>query len=653
MNIKKFYKFSYSAGTVFLVLSMLMSFLPAFTASAEPVTKDPFAVGAGNCIPEAEQDFKDEGSVELGGSYTAPEGFIIEKVGVKAATDCYVFGSNGTQSEPGSPECTYTVSGIGTSTVTISRATAAGCHDISHIELVYGEDTTPPPPPVLDVAVSKSADPTTVTAPGATVTFTVQVTNLSEVAMEVTDLDDDIFDDLDGQGSCATGAVLDPNETYTCSFTGPVNGNAGGTHTNIVTGTISGSSGSASDTGSATVDIVFGPPDPEDLSVLVQKSADPTEIEAPSGLVTFTVQVTNQSDVDATLTSLTDDIFGDLNGKDTCATGGTILAGETYSCSFSGNVTGKAGDTHTNIVSATITNGEDSDSDSDSADVDLIAPPPPPELSIVVTKSANPNTMLEPGGNATFTVDVENTSEVSLTITSIIDSVFGDLNGSGDCAEGAVIGAGETHSCSFIGSVSGTSESPHENTVTVVAKDDSDNTASDNDNATITFYTEGSEVYLIDPCTVGCDLENVTGQLCNGNLQEDYVGTIEWQAFVDGNPLGGGTIEGVPAGECVALVTPVGGEGLYSVVATLVDEDNRTINTECGPLLCQDNPPPPGPPPGPPTLVNDPPAVFIPVTGMDFGSVGLIQMLQNLGFAFLSLGLVVQGVSLRERRKRA
>ena len=57
------------------------------------------------------------------------------------------------------------------------------------------------------------------------------------------------------------------------------------------------------------------------------------------------------------------------------------------------------------------------------------------ELPLVeIQKSASTNTVTVPGGPVTFTVDVLNTSaSEALTITSLIDDIYGDLNGQGDC----------------------------------------------------------------------------------------------------------------------------------------------------------------------------------------------------------------------------
>ena len=51
-------------------------------------------------------------------------------------------------------------------------------------------------------------------------------------------------------------------------------------------------------------------------------------------------------------------MYGNLDGKGTCDVPQTIAAGATYSCSFSGAVSGNAGSSHTDIVTASGTDDD-------------------------------------------------------------------------------------------------------------------------------------------------------------------------------------------------------------------------------------------------------------------------------------------------------
>ena len=54
-------------------------------------------------------------------------------------------------------------------------------------------------------------------------------------AVELFSLQDDIYGDLDGQGSCSKQQLLQPGVTYSCAFSGAVNGPPLGFHRNVVT----------------------------------------------------------------------------------------------------------------------------------------------------------------------------------------------------------------------------------------------------------------------------------------------------------------------------------------------------------------------------------------------------------------------------------
>jgi hypothetical protein len=137
-------------------------------------------------------------------------------------------------------------------------------------------------------------------------------------------------------------------------------------------------------------------------SVTVDKTASPTSRPAPGGDFTFSVTVNNTGTTAVTLTSLTDDVYGDLNGKGTCATGGTIVAGASYSCSFVGSFSGAAGDSQTDTITATVTDSNGTTATgSGSATVTITAPPPATGVLEICKKADNSNGPVT--GSYTFT----------------------------------------------------------------------------------------------------------------------------------------------------------------------------------------------------------------------------------------------------------
>ncbi len=151
----------------------------------------------------------------------------------------------------------------------------------------------------------------------------------------------------------------------------------------------------------------------------------------------------------------------------------TIAAGGSYSCSFTGAVSGNAGSSHNDVVTASGTDDDGNDvSDEDDATVRITDV----DSSILVTKTADPTSLPEPGGNASFSVTVKNTSAVdSVTITSLTDDVYGDLDGKGTCDVPQQLAPGASYDCSFSGAVSGNAGSSHTDVVTASGTDDDGN----------------------------------------------------------------------------------------------------------------------------------------------------------------------------------
>ena len=80
--------------------------------------------------------------------------------------------------------------------------------------------------------------------------------------------------------------------------------------------------------------------------------------------------------------SLVDDKFGDLNGVGGCATGGTIAGSAAgtvyYECKFTKTLSGTAGTSHTNEVTAVAKDNEsppNSDTKKATATVNFVSPP--------------------------------------------------------------------------------------------------------------------------------------------------------------------------------------------------------------------------------------------------------------------------------------
>ena len=172
--------------------------------------------------------------------------------------------------------------------------------------------------------------------------------------------------------------------------------------------------------------------------ITVTKTANPTSVPETGGSVTFTYVVNNVGPVDASITALTDDKFGTLDGDADCKLG-TVLAATSGTCTFQATFTVPAGDylgSHTNTFSATAVDGNgDADTATEPETVTYTDVLP----DITVTKTANPTSVPETGGNVTFTYVVTNNSTEAATITALSDDKFGTLAGDADCKVNTVL----------------------------------------------------------------------------------------------------------------------------------------------------------------------------------------------------------------------
>ena len=112
------------------------------------------------------------------------------------------------------------------------------------------------------------------------------------------------------------------------------------------------------------------------------------------------------------------------------------------------------------------------------------------------------------GGTVEFAVTVTNIGNVSLTLTDLTDSVYGNLfdasnpnvtnNSCGDLS-GEVLAPDASDSCTFEGQVTGLADDPpHVDVVTVTGEDDDGNEVTDDDDATVTLVPPGSTAALGD-----------------------------------------------------------------------------------------------------------------------------------------------------------
>ena len=292
--------------------------------------------------------------------------------------------------------------------------------------------------PAPDIEIVKSVTPSSRPEPGGAFTYDLLVTNPGAIDIAISSLNDSVYGDLgdpanpDVSSNTCDDLIGDTlvagGVGATCSFVGVFNGVAGDTETDTVTVVGTDANGdTATDEDDAVVTIVPAP----DIELI--KSVTPASRPAPGGQFTFDLVVTNPGPISLVITSLIDDIYGDLGDStnpdvsaNTCddLIGDTLAAaGGSTTCTFVGTFTGAAGDTETDTVTVvgTDVNGNTA-TDEDDAIVTIV---PAPDIELV--KSVTPASLPQPGGAFTYDLVVTNPGPIDIAITSLDDDVYGDL----------------------------------------------------------------------------------------------------------------------------------------------------------------------------------------------------------------------------------
>ena len=231
--------------------------------------------------------------------------------------------------------------------------------------------------------------------------------------------------------------------------------------------------------------------DGEDVDpVIAVVKNGPGNVDEGGDSATYTVTITNNSSPTdpVTITSLVDDKFGNLLAEAEAANGGPIeiAPGDSFTFDFTGDVDLNAGETHTNTVTAVGTDDEGA-TDDDSDDHTVTAVDVAPILDIEKT---GPDTVLEGGGTATYTITIRNDSVDTdpVTITSLMDDKFDDLLPEAEAANGGtiVLNPGEEFTFSFDRDLTLDGGETHTNTATVCGLDDENTEACDSDEHTVT-----------------------------------------------------------------------------------------------------------------------------------------------------------------------
>ncbi len=342
----------------------------------------------------------------------------------------------------------------------------------------------------LDLLVSKTVADQPLYS-GDVAAFTIGITNTSSVSLALA-----VADPLGPD--CVTALPQNTIAASTSIFYNCTTNNVKADFTNVitVTGTYTPAAGSplsmvVSD--SAFVDVL--------PTIELSQSLAPASLPEPGGPVIVSLTITNLGEDPVDLTSLTTVPYGDVTNPSNAAitatscTTGSIVGSAAYTCSFTVNSAAQPG--QYNVVTTAVVQDSNANETQETATSTITVANVPSSIAVAV--SANPTSVVAPGGSVTFLVEITNTSPVrSVVINSLSSQLLGSLNGVGTCSlPTASILPGGKYSCSFTATVSGTAGQVVSNQVSAAGSDNDGAPVSNNGVATVTITTVAADEYRV------------------------------------------------------------------------------------------------------------------------------------------------------------
>ena len=348
------------------------------------------------------------------------------------------------------------------------------------------------------LTLTKTVDPTSGTAAGQSVTYSFLIENTGDTtitdpaAAEVT---------FTGTGTapvidCPTGVILAPGDSTICTAPYTLTQadiDAGRVdNTAVATGNDPGDDTVTSNDSTVTLTT---PPAP---ALTLTKTADPTSVSAAGQSVEYTFRVSNTGNTTLTSIVIAETAFTGTGALPAPVCDATTLApGESTQCTTTYTTT--AADLGaTRIDNTAVATGQDPadgtvTSPDASAEVTVIQPAPALEL----TKTASPTTVTAAGDTITYSFQVTNTGNVTLTDVTVVERSFSGTGSplSLSCPADTTLDAGESLTCT----------ADYQTTVADIAAGSIVNTAGstgiDPDGDTVTS-PESSAVVQVTPASV-------------------------------------------------------------------------------------------------------------------------------------------------------
>lgn len=308
---------------------------------------------------------------------------------------------------------------------------------------------------VGDIAINIAPDQTLVS--GQNATFTIIVANPSEV--KLTNVKVEAFIDYDVltqmmTPSAADEAVPAPACNSPANF-GDLNGGQEKSYTCTISNVTA--SFNIEARASATIEGLeqttdFDIAKVDVLNATLEVLPDPFEVLAGQPTtVEFNLTLTNVSNLPVTLKSLQSATHGNLLSannsvisKNSCQSINlSIAAGETRSCSYEVTLILQP-PSFTNVVTSVVESGGRQLTVVDEALISVADFSP---LEVLLT--ANPSSLVAPGGDVNLSVLVTNNTSSELTLDRLNDSVEGNVSKKGTCNLPAVLAANGSYSCTY------------------------------------------------------------------------------------------------------------------------------------------------------------------------------------------------------------
>jgi uncharacterized repeat protein (TIGR01451 family) len=398
------------------------------------------------------------------------------------------------------------------------------------------------------LTVNKSATPSTYTLAGEVITFTIDVENTGNVT--ITGIT--VTDPLTGLNSAIASLAPGGKQTFTQTYQiTQANLNSGSvTNTATVTGKDP-DNVTVSDSDSETVTANKQP------GLTVNKSATPSTYTLAGEVITFTIDVENTGNVTITGITVTDPLTGLNSAIASLAPGGKQTFTQTYQI------------TQANLNSGSVTNtatvtGKDPDnvtvSDSDSETVTANKQP-----GLTVNKSATPSTYTLAGEVITFTIDVENTGNVTITGITVTDP----LTGLNSAIASLTPGGKQTFTQTYQITQANLNSGSVTNTATVTGKDPDNVTVSDSDSETVTANKQPG---LTVNKSATPSTYTLAGEVITFTIDVENTGNVTITGITVTDPLTG-------LNSAIASLTPGGKQTFtqtYQITQANLNSDNVT-----------------------------------------------------------------------------